>query len=334
MAEFGKDRKISINHQNFKINNGENILDGLARVECFIPKQCKNGRCKSCVARCIQGNTSISQIELALTDKEVDDGYILCCCRTATSDIVLKEIEPLNIMLPESQIIIGKILKIDFLNPANIKLSIKYRPGTHLNSIPGQYFDLSLMGTSRSYSILDHDKSNAILTFLIKFRKDGKFSSQIPNLKLENTIRLNGPKGSFIRRANTIASPEVYFATGTGISPVKNILSSKIKENDLSNTYLYWGNRHKKDFIDIPEFKNSGISIFKCISREPSCKEYHNGYVYDVFKNTFAISLKNPIIYCSGNIEMINTIRREIPKLYGRQKIKFYSDAFLSGNEI
>ena len=67
--------------------NSESILDTALDNGVDAPFSCKGGVCTTCRAKLIEGTVSMDA-NYALTDKEVSQGYILCCQSHPTSEVV------------------------------------------------------------------------------------------------------------------------------------------------------------------------------------------------------------------------------------------------------
>ncbi|MFM7814913.1 MAG: 2Fe-2S iron-sulfur cluster-binding protein [Flavobacteriales bacterium] len=67
--------------------NGATILDASIDQGIDAPYSCKGGVCTSCMAKVKKGEVKMN-VNLALTDKEVQNGFILCCQSHPVSDEV------------------------------------------------------------------------------------------------------------------------------------------------------------------------------------------------------------------------------------------------------
>ena len=67
--------------------NGSSILDTALDNGVDAPFSCKGGVCTTCKAK-LQEGTVTMDANYALTDKEISQGYILCCQSHPTSEIV------------------------------------------------------------------------------------------------------------------------------------------------------------------------------------------------------------------------------------------------------
>lgn len=79
-------KKITVNQQQFELETGESVLDGLLRTGHPVEYQCKNGYCGACTCRLISGQISYSTPPLAY----IPSGSILTCCCKPQSDLTLE----------------------------------------------------------------------------------------------------------------------------------------------------------------------------------------------------------------------------------------------------
>ena len=66
---------------------GKSILDAAIDAGVDAPYSCKGGVCTSCMAKLLEGTVKMDA-NYALTDKEVSNGFILCCQAHPTSENV------------------------------------------------------------------------------------------------------------------------------------------------------------------------------------------------------------------------------------------------------
>ena len=327
--------KVSIKSLNFSLPGNDSLLDELSSVGAYIPQQCKDGKCGSCVAKCVVGTTNIISPEFALTSEQINRQLLLTCCRKADSDLVLTDVSLLERSLPREVVLVCKAVCVENKATDILELKLRYRPGVNFDVIPGQYLKLNLNGVTRNYSIFEHNKTTNEISFLIKHRNDGKFSGDLIGLKANTVIRANGPFGHFFRRDSVPdGCHEIYFATGAGIAPIYNILTSSQAQLSVDKTIVFWGNRFKTDFFELPKPLPSNVKLIKCLSREDRGEGYEFGYVFNVFKKMSLSDLGKLRVYCCGNIEMINDVKEGFFEISSIEDLELFSDAFLEGEEL
>ncbi len=67
--------------------SGQTILDAALNIGLDAPYSCRGGVCSTCRARVSEGSVRMNN-NLTLTDKEIEDGYILTCQSHPTSEIL------------------------------------------------------------------------------------------------------------------------------------------------------------------------------------------------------------------------------------------------------
>lgn len=69
---------------------GETILDAARTADCGLPFGCTTGACGTCTARLLEGTVTHLRPPRALKERHLDDGYILTCVATPTTDVHLE----------------------------------------------------------------------------------------------------------------------------------------------------------------------------------------------------------------------------------------------------
>jgi ring-1,2-phenylacetyl-CoA epoxidase subunit PaaE len=69
-----------------EISKDKTILEQIKEYD--IPYSCLKGYCSSCICKLIEGDVNMED-SLALTDREIENGYILTCQSYAKTDIHL-----------------------------------------------------------------------------------------------------------------------------------------------------------------------------------------------------------------------------------------------------
>ena len=64
------------------------VLDSAEEQGVLIPYSCRAGSCSSCIAKITSGTVDQSG-NIFLSDKHIDDGYVLTCVAYPTSDLEL-----------------------------------------------------------------------------------------------------------------------------------------------------------------------------------------------------------------------------------------------------
>jgi len=237
----------------FTATSDETLLAAGLRQGIGLPYGCKDGACGSCKCKKISGDvTHGKHQEKALTPEEAANGFVLTCCATAHSDVVLESRQ----VVEEGAFPIKKMpVRVVSLEKAShdvmiVKLQL---PATDpMKFHAGQYVDFLLRdGDRRSYSM-----ANAPHTFVegapvielhIRHMSGGKFTDHVFGAMKEKEIqRIEGPQGSFFLREDS-DKPLVFLASGTGFAPIKAILEHMQHKGITRPVSLYWGGRRPAD---------------------------------------------------------------------------------------
>lgn len=315
----------------FTSNNGETLLDAAQRGGVSLLYSCRNGRCGSCRGKSISGESYPVHEELGLSQKEIEDGWILTCVRTALSDIQL-EIEDLgNLSLPPVVTIPARISKLEKLSSDVLKVLLRIPPSQSFNFYPGQYIDvIGHGGTRRSYSLANTRAKDKLLELHIGAVPGGIMSNYwFHEAKIDDLVRINGPRGTFFLR-EVAGLDLVFLATGTGIAPVKSILGgldALLQEDQPRSVTVYWGRRRQEDLYEIPGCNSPQFRYIPVLSQANPDWKGARGYVQQVYLSDTP-DQSNRIVYACGSDAMIHGARKILIDA-GLPEHRFLSDAFV-----
>ncbi|MCH7409677.1 FAD-binding oxidoreductase [Belliella sp. DSM 111904] len=319
--------KIFLNNKVFECEKDETIVNAALKNGIFLNHSCLTGRCSSCKFKVIEGETEICENELALSSLERDNNYILTCVRKPVSDIWLDAEDLSAYGLVKSRTFPVKIDSFQNLSESIVMVTLRLPPNQKFNFLEGQYIDVIRGGIKRSYSIANASNAGKI-ELLIKNYEGGQMSNYWFNeMKINDLLRIEGPKGTFFLRDHEKGQNLVFLATGTGIAPIKSILESekfREKADDFENIYVFWGMRFSSEIFWSPT--NKKIFFIPVLSREGKIKKY----VQDILLDQ-QIALENSMFYACGSEEMINQTRNKLI-LNGLNENSFFSDSFVQSN--
>ena len=238
--------------RSFVANADETLLTAGIRQGIGLPYGCKDGACGSCKCKKLSGQVTHSAYQpKALSDDELAAGYVLTCCASANSDVVLESrqvtdesaypIKKLPVRVSALERASADVMVVTLQLPAND--SFKYHAG--------QYVEFLLRdGSRRSYSMasaphLQADKP--MMELHIRHMPGGKFTDHVfGGMKEKEILRIEGPYGSFFLREDS-DKPIVLLASGTGFAPIKAILQHMQHQGITRPVTLYWGGRRPAD---------------------------------------------------------------------------------------
>lgn len=318
------------NSKYFSCEEIDTILVGAQKDRINLNYSCKTGRCQSCKAKVISGTTIAENEEIGLSAEDKENGYILTCVRTPTSDVILDLDDLSDYKLEPIKTLPSKINKITKISADVIELELRIPPQSIFNYLPGQYVNFIKESYKRSYSIANCNKSSNLI-FFIKRYQGGLFSNYLfDEAKVNDLLRIEGPIGTFFLR-NTDKKNIIFLATGTGIAPVKAILEQMNDDNTGlldKNIFLFFGGRFSEDLFWKPEFSNINVNFIPVLSRKAQDGDGSTGYVQDILLSK-SINLSDAVVYACGSENMINDANKILIQ-NGLSEDSFYSDAFVT----
>lgn len=290
---------------------------------------CKNGQCGVCKTSLIEGEVIEFQTQLALTEEDRSNHKILTCCCGPITDILIDAEDLTALKDIEIKTLPARISHIEALSNDIIKVQFRFPPTANFKFLEGQYLDVIWGGVRRSYSIASISDDQEI-NLLIKKVAEGVMSDYVFNqAKVNDLIRVEGPKGTFFLRETS--RPLVLLATGTGIAPIMSILKKIDQDGVLPQQHairLFWGNRYAEDFVWQPEFNNLNVIIEKVVSKPDNNWKGQIGYIQNIALRTLGAKIADSDVYACGSNAMIQTAKQEFIKV-GLPEKQFYSDAFV-----
>ncbi len=157
----------------------------------------------------------------------------------------------------------------------------------------GQYLFLKIDGKTRLYSIASPSYQKNQVEFVIEMVEGGLASKYLKNLSLGEEVLWYGPAGQFSLKKDEVTP--IFFATGTGIAPMRSMILSNIKNNDNFSCFLLWGLRSFSDLYFFDEFFSlkekfpQKFNFVYCLSREDKIiekyKKFENHFFFGHIQN-------------------------------------------------
>jgi len=232
---------IPSNHE-FFVEGAESILEAGLRGGLALNYGCSNGNCGLCKLRVVSGDVrKIRHHDYSLTEAEKGLGYVLGCCNTAVSDVVLEADEARsNSDIPQQDIPL-RVRKIDHPNRDVLIVSARTPRTSRLRFLAGQRATLSIEQVGSSlYPIASCPCDDMNLQFHIAVDKSDPIASYLDaSGKANDLLTLEGPVGSFALNENS-PNPLVFIAEGIGFASVKGLIEHAMALDVAQNIYLFW----------------------------------------------------------------------------------------------
>ena len=326
----------------FTATSDETLLAAGLRQGIGLPYGCKDGACGSCKCKKISGDvTHGTHQEKALSAEEEANGFVLTCCATAHSDVVLESRQ----VVEEGAFPIKKMpVRVISLEKAShdvmiVKLQL---PATDpMKFHAGQYVDFLLRdGDRRSYSMANAPHTLAdgapIIELHIRHMPGGKFTDHVFGAMKEKEIqRIEGPQGSFFLREDS-DKPLIFLASGTGFAPIKALLEAMQQKGITRPSTLYWGGRRPSDlYMDawVREYAQAHpwftyVPVVSDAQAEDAWTG-RTGFVHRAVLEDHA-DLSAYQVYACGAPIVVESARKDFCAQAGLAEENFFADAFTS----
>ena len=226
----------------FFVEGADSILEAGLRGGLALNYGCSNGNCGLCKMRVVSGETrKIRHHDYTLTVAEKGIGYVLGCCHTAVSDVVLEADEAQGTADIPAQTIPLRLKRIERPNADILIVSTRTPRTSRLRFLAGQRATLRLdqIG-SGFYPIASCPCDDMNLQFHIAVNADDPIANYLADTARTNEqLTLEGPSGSFVLNEN---SPRalVFIAEGIGFASVKGLIEHAMALDSAEQIYLFW----------------------------------------------------------------------------------------------
>ncbi|TXH05712.1 MAG: 2Fe-2S iron-sulfur cluster binding domain-containing protein [Nevskiaceae bacterium] len=303
------DRPVS-----FAVEDGETVLAAGLRQHLALPFGCQSGGCGSCRVRLTAGAVAYPFAPPALSQAEIDAGYILMCLARSQSDLTLELHQPPQLDELRPRKLPSRVLSKRMLSHDVIELRLKLPKGDALRYLPGQYLDILLDdGRRRSFSIANAPNGET-LELHLRVAPGGKFARWVLDEMPDKAIlRLEAPLGAFYIREDS-SRPILIMAGGTGFSPAKAMLEDLLPRAAQRRVHLFWGGRAQADlYLDAevrawaaryPQFRYSPV-----LAEPDAGWAGEAGFVHEALLRAYP-SLSGYEVYLCGPPAMVQAGKR------------------------
>lgn len=249
--------KININggDKELVVEGGSSLLSSLNSEGIFIPSACGGkGSCGLCSLKVLEGAGDILPTETPwLTEEQIKDHVRLSCQVKVKQDIKI-EIPPEFFLIKQYTTKVESIkdlthdikeLRLKLIDPPEIE----FKAGQFVQILTPIY-EYSAEEVYRAYSISSSSADKNILELQIRLVPDGICTTFVHKyLKEGDNLTINGPYGDFMLQDTD--REIVFVAGGSGMAPIKSMLSDmKLKNNPRKTTYFF-GAVTKRDLFHV-----------------------------------------------------------------------------------
>ncbi len=326
----------------FHAEANETLLTAGIRQGIGLPYGCKDGACGSCKCKKLSGTVVHGPHQTkALSDEEQSNGWLLTCCATAQSDVVLESRQVSKdggLTVKKMPVRVVSLLRVSH-DVMVVKLQL---PNTEpMQFKAGQYIEFMLRdGSRRSYSMANAPHTlvqhSPMLELHIRHMPGGKFTDLVfTTMKEKDILRAEGPYGSFYLREDS-DKPMVLLASGTGFAPIKALIEHMQHQSIKRPATLYWGGRrpadlYMADWIETQLRAMPQLKFVPVISNAEAEDQWtgRTGFVHQAVLEDHP-DLSSFQVYACGAPVVIESALKDFISKAGLQHDDFYADSFTS----
>ena len=328
--------------RSFEAEPAETMLAAGIRQGIGLPYGCKDGACGSCKCKKISGTvTHGPHQDKALSAQEEADGYVLTCCGTATSDVVLESRQVTHAGAFPIKTMPARVALLEKLSPDVVRLKLQLPANDIIQYHAGQYVEFILRdGARRSYSMANAphtlvENGAPMIDLHIRHMPGGKFTDHVFGaMKEKEILRIEGPYGSFHLQESP--KPIVLLASGTGFAPIKAIIEHMQFMGITREAVLYWGGRRPHDLY-MNDWVQARCAEMPNLTYVPVVSDAlpedgwsgRTGFVHLAVLQDFA-DLSGHQVYACGAPIVVDSARKDFVEKAGLPEHEFFADAFTS----
>ncbi|WP_142850256.1 2Fe-2S iron-sulfur cluster binding domain-containing protein [Telmatospirillum sp. J64-1] len=297
------------------IRPSETVYQAALRAGLSLETDCREGGCGVCKATLCSGQGDLGDFsDEALSDQEVEEGFILTCQFRPASDVVIQF--PYDAEQREKAAVTGRLQTVERAAEDVMRLVIRPEEGFP-PFLPGQYANIAGPGMAgtRSYSFANAPGQAEELEFFVRLLPRGEMSDYLrERARPGDAIQLFGPLGQFFLRPPV--RPVLMVAGGTGLAPMLSMVRQIAQSIDAPppGTLLYGANRPEELFAE-EELAAFGdwLTVHRIVKEAPAgdwtgpC-----GFVTDFLEAEILSVARESDAYLCGPPAMIDEARRRL----------------------
>lgn len=290
----------------------ETIMDAAYKARINIPSDCRDGACGTCKSLCVSGSFDPGDfIDDAMTEDELDQGYVLTCQAEPESDMVIEVPGTSEMAKTSATEFTTTISELVHHSDSTVSFSLDVADRSDLAFLPGQYMNLQVPGTDqvRSYSFSSGPKDDAS-SFMVRITPQGAMSEYLRGqAAVGDAITMSGPYGSFFLRPPQRRM--LLLAGGTGLAPILSMLEKMVTDNVTEPAHLIYGVSNDidvvgLDLLDAYVEKLPNFTYDYCVANPDSIhdnKGYVTGFITDEHLDGGDVD-----VYLCGPPPMVNAV--------------------------
>lgn len=230
----------------------------------------------------------------------------------------------------------AELVDARMLSPSVRGLRFRATDGRPVGHVAGQYLDLVVptprgLAFRRSYSVASAPDAADPGAFEVAVTRveGGPTSQALHDLALGASVEFEGPRGTFVRSAGDRAHPALFVATGTGLAPIRAMLTEEVAQADGPPLVLLFGCRTPNDLLwgsELQAWRRAcpRFELEVTLSRPPADWTGLGGYVQRHVVER-AKALREPRAYVCGLSVMVDDVAALLERQAGmpREAVRY-----------
>lgn len=226
------------------------------------------------------------------------------------------------------------------LTPSVRELTLERVDGAPFAFEAGQWVSLILPLPSgevrRSYSIASRPDGSPNLELAVTHVQGGPGSTYLHELAVGEVVRVIGPQG-FFTRGKGEGAPALFVGTGTGVTPLRSMLTHAVSHADPRPLWLVFGVRHEADMLYQDELRalaaaHANVRAEYTLSQPGPTWSGRHGYVQThvrpLYQELTARGEGPPHVYICGLERMVSSVRELLRKDMGLPRELVHSERY------
>jgi CDP-4-dehydro-6-deoxyglucose reductase/ferredoxin-NAD(P)+ reductase (naphthalene dioxygenase ferredoxin-specific) len=317
---------------------GETILECLLRAGVAFPHNCQSGNCGACKCELVEGDVlDLPYSEYALSAEERSRNLILACRTQVWDDCTVRPLDAGDMVLHPSRVMRCRVVDIRELTHDIRGLTLEIASGGPYGFSAGQHAHLKFGPgiPERSYSMASLP-GDPLLEFYVRRVPRGQASGYVfSNLRVGAELTVSGPLGNAYLRDNH-QGPILAVAGGSGLSPIKCIIETALRNEPNRSIDCYFGVRDERDVYLEERLlgltrQHPNLRLHVVLSQPSTSTARRTGTVTEAVTEDFT-ALAGFKAYVAGPPAMVESVQSELQKK-GVATRDIHADAFYSQAE-
>ncbi|MEO8039821.1 MAG: 2Fe-2S iron-sulfur cluster-binding protein [Betaproteobacteria bacterium] len=230
---------------------GDTVLDALLMAGVGFSYSCQAGNCGTCKCELLDGEiVELEHSEHALAPSERARGIVLACRSQVWSDVAIRKLDEEELLVHPSRVMQCRVALLERLTHDIWRVGLDIVAGGPFSFSAGQYARLTFPyapASPRDYSMANRPDEPRLEFHIRENAAATSVSARLgERLHVGDSVRVDGPFGTSHLREKAEA-PVIAIAGGSGLAPIRSILSTLRAKGLRNPVHVYFGVREERD---------------------------------------------------------------------------------------